>query len=67
MLDLANQFGDGGARRVFQAVVQDGMALGDLCKPWPMNPCTHAGCVEGGYASAAAAFHRRPPFLLIVH
>jgi hypothetical protein len=30
MLDLANQFGDGGARRVFQAVVQDGMAVGDL-------------------------------------
>jgi len=30
MLDLANQFGDGGARRIFQAVVQPGMALGDL-------------------------------------
>jgi len=30
MLDLANQFGDGGARSVFQAVVKPGMALGDL-------------------------------------
>jgi hypothetical protein len=30
MLDLANQFGDGGARRIFQAVVQPGLALGDL-------------------------------------
>ena len=30
MLDLANQFGDGGARSVFQAVIQPGLALGDL-------------------------------------
>jgi hypothetical protein len=28
-LDLANQFGDGGARRIFQAVWQDGMAIPD--------------------------------------
>lgn len=30
MLDLSNQFGDGGARKIFQAVVEDGMAVGDL-------------------------------------
>lgn len=30
MLDLANQFGDAGARRIFQAVVEDGMSLPDL-------------------------------------
>lgn len=29
-LDLANQFGDGGARRIFQAVWQDGMAIPDV-------------------------------------
>ena len=28
-LDLANQFGDGGTRRIFQAVWQDGMAIPD--------------------------------------
>jgi len=28
-LDLANQFGDGGAHRIFQAVWQDGMAIPD--------------------------------------
>ncbi|MFZ1008839.1 MAG: hypothetical protein WAN65_18515, partial [Candidatus Sulfotelmatobacter sp.] len=28
-LDLANQFGDGGTRRIFQAVWQDGMAVPD--------------------------------------
>jgi peptidoglycan hydrolase-like protein with peptidoglycan-binding domain len=30
MLDLANQFGDGGARKIYQAVSRDGMAIGDL-------------------------------------
>jgi hypothetical protein len=30
MLDLANQFGDGGAHKIFQAVVQEGMAVSDL-------------------------------------
>lgn len=30
MLDLANQFGDGGTRKIFQAIAQDGMAVGDL-------------------------------------
>jgi peptidoglycan hydrolase-like protein with peptidoglycan-binding domain len=30
VLDLANQFGDGGAHKIFQAVVQDGMAVTDL-------------------------------------
>jgi hypothetical protein len=30
MLDLANQFGDGGARKIYQAVARDGMAIGDL-------------------------------------
>ncbi len=29
MLDLANQFGNGGARSIYQAVWQDGMAIGD--------------------------------------
>jgi peptidoglycan hydrolase-like protein with peptidoglycan-binding domain len=28
-LDLANQFGDGGARRIFQAVWKDGMSISD--------------------------------------
>jgi peptidoglycan hydrolase-like protein with peptidoglycan-binding domain len=30
MIDLANQFGDGGARSIFQSVAQNGMAIGDL-------------------------------------
>ena len=30
MLDLANQFGDGGARKIYQAVSRDGMAIGAL-------------------------------------
>jgi len=30
MLDVANQFGDGGLRSMYQAVVQDGMAVSDL-------------------------------------
>jgi hypothetical protein len=29
MLDLANQFGNGGAHSIYQAVWQDGMAIGD--------------------------------------
>jgi hypothetical protein len=29
MLDLANQFGDGGARKIYQAVWQNGMAIPD--------------------------------------
>jgi len=29
MLDLANQFGNGGARSIYQAVWRDGMAIGD--------------------------------------
>jgi hypothetical protein len=32
MLDLANQFGDGGTRSIFEAVVQDGMAIPDALK-----------------------------------
>jgi hypothetical protein len=30
MIDLANQFGDGGARSIFESVAQDGMTVGDL-------------------------------------
>lgn len=30
MLDVANQFGDGGLRSIYQAVAQDGMAVSDL-------------------------------------
>jgi hypothetical protein len=29
-LDLANQFGDGGARNIYQAVSQNGMAIPDI-------------------------------------